>query len=120
ISPGGEREEYWVIQYAEPSRGNESVMGLDIRSRDTPRLAAEHARDTGEASATGRYRLAQEKGTSYGLVIYLPVYLPGEHPGIDARREALRGFVGVVMRVDDIFAAVAAEAPSGMGLRLYC
>ncbi|HEX4779866.1 MAG TPA: EAL domain-containing protein [Usitatibacter sp.] len=119
LRPEGERDEYWVIQYAEPPRGNESVMGIDIRSRETPRIAAEHARDTGEASATGRYRLAQEKGSSHGLVIYLPVYLPGEHASIDARRQSLRGFVGVVMRVDDIFASVAAEAPSGMGIRLH-
>jgi len=119
IRPEGDREEYWVISYAEPIRGNEGVLGLDLRARDIPRLAAERARDTGESSATGKYRLAQEKGASYGLVIYQPVYAPGDHRTIDDRRQALRGFVNVVTRVDDIFASVAADEPRGMSIRLY-
>ncbi|HSS27743.1 MAG TPA: CHASE domain-containing protein, partial [Usitatibacter sp.] len=119
IRPEGDRDEYWVITYAEPLRGNETVLGLDIRARDIPRIAAERARDTGEASATGKYKLAQEKGTSYGLVIYQPVYLPGEHRTAEERRQALRGFVNVVTRVDDIFASLAAEDPGGMSIRLH-
>ncbi|HXF80877.1 MAG TPA: EAL domain-containing protein [Usitatibacter sp.] len=119
IHPEGDRPEYWVITFAEPRRGNEGVLGLDIRARDIPRAAAERARDMGEASATGKYRLAQEKGTSYGLVIYQPVYMPGEHRTLDDRRQSLRAFVNVVTRVDDIFASLATEEPSGIAIRLY-
>jgi diguanylate cyclase (GGDEF)-like protein/PAS domain S-box-containing protein len=119
IRPPGDRDEYWVIEYAEPKAGNENVMGLDVRALPSPRRAAERARDTGDAIATGRYKLAQEKGASYGLVIYLPVYQPGDHRNVAERRETIRAFVNVVMRVDDIFAALASEAPPRIGMRIH-
>ena len=77
IRPEGARDEYWVIDYLQPVKGSEPVFGLDIRTRPAALAAAERARDTGEPTATGRYRLAQETGKSFGLVIYLPVYGAG-------------------------------------------
>ncbi|MFZ3322716.1 MAG: EAL domain-containing protein [Usitatibacter sp.] len=117
IRPAGARPEYWVVDYVEPYAGNESVLGLDIRSRDGARIAAELARDSGEATSTGRYRLAQERYTSYGLVLYLPVYGPGPFLTRAERREALRGFVNVILRVDDIFADMLNE-PLLRGIRM--
>jgi CHASE1-domain containing sensor protein len=73
IFPGGARDEYWVIDFIEPLKGNEAVFGLDIRTREPALEAAGRARDTGEPVATGRYQLAQETSGSYGLVMYLPV-----------------------------------------------
>ena len=119
IRPPGDRDEYWVIEYAEPARDNATVLGIDVRALPMPRRAAERARDTGEASATGRYRLAQEKGPSYGLVIYLPVFQGGDHRNVAERRATLTAFVNVVMRVDDIFAALASETPPGIGMRIH-
>ena len=120
IRPGGARPEYWVVDYVEPYVGNELVFGLDIRMREVARQAAERARDTGEATSTGRYRLAQEKSTSYGLVLYLPVYAPGPFLTRQERREALRGFVNVVLRVDDIFADMLNEPLlHGIRMRMY-
>ncbi|HTS86328.1 MAG TPA: EAL domain-containing protein [Usitatibacter sp.] len=117
IRPAGTRREYWVVDYVEPYPGNEAVFGLDIRMREGARNAAERARDTGEATATGRYRLVQEKSTSFGLVLYLPVYGPGPFLTREERREALRGFVNVVLRVDDIFADMLNE-PALHGIRM--
>jgi len=107
VQPPGEREEYWVIDYVEPLAGNESVVALDVLSRPASRAAAERARDFGEPSATGRYRLAQEVGTSYGLVIYLPVF------GHAATHAGLLGFVNVVLRVDDMLADTLSDALLG-------
>ena len=98
--PPGARDEYWVVDYVEPLGGNEPAFGLDLRTRVAVG-AAERARDSGEPEMTGRYRLVQETGTSFGLVIYLPVYGIPEPLSEAARREALKGFVGVVLRVDD-------------------
>jgi diguanylate cyclase (GGDEF)-like protein/PAS domain S-box-containing protein len=98
ITPPGDRDEYWVIDYLEPLTGNESVLGLDILQRGAARAAAERARDFGEPSATGRYRLAQETGSSHGLVIYLPVF------GRSATHAGFLGLVNVVLRVDDTLA----------------
>jgi diguanylate cyclase (GGDEF)-like protein/PAS domain S-box-containing protein len=120
IKPPGDRSEYWVLDYAEPYSGNEQVFGLDIRTREGARAAAERARDSGDATSTGRYRLARERGASYGLVLYLPVYGPGPFLTQRARRDALRGFVNVVLRVDDIFGDLVNDPVlHGMGMRIH-
>jgi diguanylate cyclase (GGDEF)-like protein/PAS domain S-box-containing protein len=108
IVPDGEREEYWVIDFVEPMIGNERAFGLDLRTRAAV-VAAERSRDSGNPEMTGRYRLAQETGGSFGLVMYLPVYASPEPLSETARREALTGFVNVVLRVDDLFAGILGE-----------
>ena len=83
VKPPDPRAEYWVIDYVEPMAGNETAFGLDIRTRAAV-AAAQRSRDTGEPTMTGRYRLAQETGSSYGLVLYLPAYgaqRPAHHRG---------------------------------------
>jgi diguanylate cyclase (GGDEF)-like protein/PAS domain S-box-containing protein len=104
----GAAGEQWVVEYIEPLQGNEPVIGLDVRTRAVAREAAERARDTGEPSATGRYRLVQEKAGSHGLVIYLPLYTQ-RVKSIDKRRDSLAGFVNVVLRVDDTLADLLSE-----------
>ena len=104
IKPGGERAEYYVVRYLEPMRGNETVFGLDIRSRDSALTAAERACDEGEPIATGRYRLVQEKQNQFGLVVYLPIYQTHrEKRTLAERRMELTGFVNIVFRVNDLF-----------------
>jgi diguanylate cyclase (GGDEF)-like protein/PAS domain S-box-containing protein len=117
IRPAGRRDEYWVVEFLEPQWGNEAVFGLDVRTRTGALEAAERARDTGEPAATGRYRLAQETGASYGLVFYLPVYRGAKFESVEGRREALLGFVNIVLRVDDMLADMLAE-PIVAGLRM--
>ena len=96
--------EYYVIHYVEPMLGNELVFGLDIRSRDGSRIAAERARDAGQPTATGRYQLAQEKQKQLGLVVYQPIYETYRQTRtLEQRRTELAGFVNIVFRVDDLF-----------------
>ncbi len=116
IHPAGAREEYWVAEYIEPLRGNEAAFGLDIRMRPGAATAAQRALETGEPTMTGRYRLMQETGSSHGLVIYLPVFAHRPAKPAD-RRQAFRGFVNVVLRVDDFLGDTLAE-PAFQGLRL--
>jgi diguanylate cyclase (GGDEF)-like protein/PAS domain S-box-containing protein len=117
IRPSGRRDEYWVVDFVEPREGNESVFGLDMRTRMGAAAAAERARGSDEPAATGRYRLGQDVAASYGIVIYLPVYAAEAAPVADPRRRTLRGFVDVALRVDDMLADVLAEPLVG-GLRL--
>ncbi|MGZ5047342.1 MAG: bifunctional diguanylate cyclase/phosphodiesterase [Usitatibacter sp.] len=117
IRPPGQRDEYWVIDYMDPRTGNEPVFGLDIRTLGVASDAAARARDTGEPAGTARYRLAQEKGTSHGLVIYLPVYGAQTPRSVEERRASLRGFVNVVMRMDDVLADMLSQ-PIFSGLRM--
>ncbi len=117
IRPPGLREEYWVIDYLHPVSGSEAVFGLDIRSVPVAMEAAARSRDTGEATATARYRLAQEPGKSLGLVIYLPLYGADAPRTVEERRASLRGFVNAVMRVDDVLADMLSQ-PILNGLRM--
>ena len=120
VQPPGRRDEYWVIEYIEPMDPASVVFGLDIRERAPAREAAERARDSGEPVATGRYRLAQEQGKSYGLVLYLPVYGRDRPQSLEQRRASLRAFVNVVLRIDDLLANMLAEPfVSGLRMRLY-
>jgi diguanylate cyclase (GGDEF)-like protein/PAS domain S-box-containing protein len=120
IRPAGTRDEYWVVDFVEPLAGNEAVFGLDLRMRPGALAAAERSRDTGEPTMTGRYRLAQESGASYGLVIYLPVFGPDKPRTVAERRAAQAGFVNVVLRVEDLFAGMMADpAAAGMRMRIH-
>ena len=117
VKPPDRRPEYWVIDYAEPMQGNEVVFGLDVLTRGNAADAARRSRDTGEPVMTGKYRLAQERGSSMGLVLYLPVYGDQAPRTIEERRDFLVGFVNVVLRVDDLFAGLASD-PVAANLRL--
>ena len=119
IKPAGARDEYWVIDYLEPMAGNEPAFGLDIRTRAAA-VAAERSRDTGSPTMTGKYKLAQERGTSFGLVLYLPVYGAQRPRTIEERRELLTGFVNVVLRVDDVVAGLLSDpVASGLEIRIH-
>jgi diguanylate cyclase (GGDEF)-like protein/PAS domain S-box-containing protein len=117
VRPPGVRDEYWVVDFVEPMAGNEAAFGLDIRMRRGAKEAAERSRDTGSPIFTGKYRLAQETGTSYGLVMYLPVYSIARPASTEQRRQHLLGFVNVVLRADDMMAGMMAE-PIAAGLRI--
>src|SRR5438105_2527622 len=93
----------WLIVGMHAEKVGEAAFGLDLRSRSAA-AAAERSRDTGEATMTARYRLAQETAGSFGLVIYLPVLGPQRPRTPAQRRQALLGFVNVVLRVDDMMA----------------
>ena len=106
-----------MVEYIEPMKGNENALGLDILTRRGAREAAERSRDTGNPIFTGKYKLVQEPGTSYGLVMYLPVYSVARPTTVSQRRAHLIGLVNVVLRIDDLMAGMVAE-PVAAGLRI--
>ena len=121
-SRSGRRErapECWVIDYLRPLAGNEAAFGLDIRERRGAMQAAERARHR-QPDLHRKYRLAQETGNSYGLVIYLPVYSTSRPRNVAQRREGHLGFVNVVLRMDDLMAGMIAEpVAAGMRIRMH-
>jgi len=119
VKPPGPRDEYWVIDYLEPFETNETVHGLDTRTRSSV-VAAERARDIGEAAMTGRYNLLQGTPSPVGMVIYLPVYGAKRPATSEERRRSFIGFVSVVLRAADSLGGVLGDlgVPS-MGMRIY-
>jgi CHASE1-domain containing sensor protein len=67
------RSEYTVVTYIEPRAGHEVALGLDIASVPDDLEALQHARDTGQPTATGQFTLVQEPGRPSGLLVFLPL-----------------------------------------------
>jgi len=94
---------HYVIDYTEPLAGNEKVLGFDLASRPTHRVALERGRDSGELLATERVILIQDPSGVPAFVMRLPVYRgPREPVDTTERRASLLGFVAVVYRVRDL------------------
>ncbi|MDH3320361.1 MAG: CHASE domain-containing protein, partial [Betaproteobacteria bacterium] len=110
VKPPGERAEYVVLEYIEPTRGNEGALGLDIAG-DPVRLAAlEYARDTGRITATGIIKLALDPQQRQGFAMRLAYYRKGASLATVAqRREAFAGVVSVVFVAADLMRGVLRE-----------
>src|SRR6185295_7576008 len=95
--------EHFSVAYAEPPAGNEPVVGFDLFSDGTRRLAMERARDTGELVMTSRVQVLQEETDQPGVVAFVPIYRDGAaYDTLRARRDNLQGFVAAVFRLRDL------------------
>ncbi|MDB5761911.1 MAG: hypothetical protein JWQ21_906, partial [Herminiimonas sp.] len=114
------KDDHRVVDYIEPMAGNEAALGLDVSSRPYQDAAIRRARDTGQASATGLVRLAQEPDVQHGFLVLMPVY---HGTSSESRRAAIAGYTAVVLRVDDmvekILAASALLRASDMDISMY-
>jgi signal transduction histidine kinase/CHASE1-domain containing sensor protein len=101
------RPEYIAVTYIEPRAGNEEVLGLDIASAPDRLEALQHARDTGQPTATGRLALVQAPDRPSGLLIFLPLYGPAlPHATLEERRQHLHGYVTGVFQIGAMVEAV--------------
>jgi CHASE1-domain containing sensor protein/two-component sensor histidine kinase len=110
VRPKDGRDLYIPIVKLEPRDWrNQRALGFDMFSEAVRRAAMERARDTGLASLSGKVVLVQETGEDVqpGVLMYLPVYADGPLlSSVQARRERLRGFAYMAMRMDDLIRAV--------------
>ncbi len=80
------------------------------------------ARDTGQPAASGRVTLVQEidEDEQAGFLIYVPVYEGGVTPDtIEARRDALIGFVYSPFRMDDLLDGVLGTTHPRLAVDIY-
>jgi signal transduction histidine kinase len=102
-APAPPREEYIVVLHAEPPGSDGIPAGYDVASDPRGRAALRRASETGRPSATGRVKLAREKGDEDGILVFIPVYSSGQAPtGMEDRRRDLRGFAIGALRVNEI------------------
>lgn len=123
VHPSGEREFYSSIIQIEPATGmNRRAIGYDMLSNPTRRLAMERARDTGQASASGKVTLIQESGkdSQPGLVMYFPVYKVGQPlETVEERRASLVAWVGTPFRMNDLMAGLGGDRSRDLILSIY-
>ncbi|WNG32897.1 response regulator [Archangium violaceum] len=99
-------DEHHSIVLLEPRDSrNQAAMGYDMYSEPNRREAMARARDTGQPALSAKVTLKQEihEKKQAGFLLYLPVYRGGQTPAtVEARREALVGFVYSPFRADDL------------------
>ncbi|MES2743054.1 MAG: CHASE domain-containing protein [Pseudomonadota bacterium] len=113
--------DHFVIEFSDPARGNESVIGFDLASAQVHMRAIEMSADSGETVATGPLALFPDRAGQTGFVARTPVYR-GDLPlhTVGQRRAALIGMIAIVFRVDDLMREVidAAMLPH-MAVQIY-
>ena len=101
ILPASSRHEYYPVYFLETLEKNQMALGFDVYSEKLRRLALEKARDTGRVTATPPLRLAQEKGSQLGFLVFQPVYRK-ECRTLEDRRLNLAGFAVAAFRICDL------------------
>jgi signal transduction histidine kinase/integral membrane sensor domain MASE1 len=118
--------EHLIVVSAEPPRVAERALGADMGADPIRRTAAERARDSGLPTLTDSTALFF--GGRNGLQLFVPVYRTGSPSvTVQARREALVGWVTVVFSADAFFKSsiadmrnvVALHAFDGAGNRMF-
>ncbi|MET3107513.1 diguanylate cyclase (GGDEF)-like protein/PAS domain S-box-containing protein [Oxalobacteraceae bacterium GrIS 2.11] len=105
------RDSYNVVDYIEPSIGNEAALGLDTAYTDDRNLARQRAYDTGFATSTGLLSLVQVKGFHTGFLVLEPVYWRGAPLGNAEQRErAVIGDTAAVFRIDNLIDTILHKA----------
>jgi len=123
VWPEDKRDFYTSIIYLEPFSGrNLRAFGYDMYSESTRRSAMEKARDSGNASLSGKVLLVQEtnKAPQAGFLIYLPVYKNGAPQGtLEERRTNIIGWVYSPLRMDDLALGMYGERASDLDIEIY-
>ena len=113
VRPPGERPVTTAIIYLEPFSGrNLRAFGFDMFSEPVRRAAMELARDTGQATLSGKVELVQETNADAqaGTLMYVPVYRTGVPVDtLEQRRAALVGWVYSPYRMDDLMSGILTD-----------
>ena len=121
IRPAGDRPETFPILILEPGDGR--LLGFDTSTVAALRPVLDRARDEGVAAASARIDLRLEGGgpPDVGFLIYVPIYRAGIVPDtVDARREALEGFVHGSFRLEGLLDKLyQSQTHPGIGFEVY-
>ncbi|MDA0368898.1 MAG: CHASE domain-containing protein [Proteobacteria bacterium] len=123
IRPVGDRQIYSSITFLEPfDERNRQAFGFDMYQQETRRDAMDRARDTGQAAISGRVTLVQEisEDVQAGFLMYLPYYGRGGDPqDVDARRQAIVGFVYSPFRAGNLMNGILGIGPDDVRLEIF-
>ncbi len=101
-----DRDEHYPIAWIHPLGGNERALAYDLKTGPTLR-SLERAREKRAMVLTQQFRLVQEPGDRFGVVMVLPVY----RPGANGSGEEFAGFLQCVYRVHDLLDTAYSRQP---------
>jgi PAS domain S-box-containing protein len=109
-----------VLRRIEPRAGNAAALGVNALSIAAARAAILSARDSGEAAASGSFRLTQSgQSDETGVVMYRALYR-GPAASMEARRRLFTGVVFVTVSLDRMLAGLSGPAGEGVGMPVWC
>lgn len=107
VRPPGPRPIYYPIEFVEPLRGNEAVLGFDPGSNPEELDSLNRATDTGRIVATPPVKLVQDQSGGLGFILRVPIYRTGQVvQTVEQRQANLRGYAAAVYRMNDLMRGV--------------
>ncbi|UCH74755.1 MAG: CHASE domain-containing protein, partial [Rhodospirillales bacterium] len=104
VHPAGDRGEYVPLYYVEPFAGNESLLGFDLASRSSYKVALDRARNTGRMTVADWAGRSGAGATGNSLLLIRPVYLEDGNAEVEIAPSptgsALLGYVVGLIDVD--------------------
>ena len=111
--PAGSRSVYYPVLLAEPTAGNELVVGFDIGSDPAREKVLTQAQETGMSTATAPIHLLHAD-QAQGFLIFHPVFSPSQPPqgdSSDAKPTPI-GFAQIVVDSSDFLRQALANSPA--------
>ncbi len=124
VFPAGVRANYAPIAYIEPLQTNTAALGFDTFTVPAALAAMENTLVRDQISITAPLTLVQDAGGSeeapLAFAMYLPVYdSTANTETVAQRRAAIRGWVDVPFRMDDLMQGLAKELNPDIKLEIY-
>lgn len=118
--PATSFQDKFIIRYIEPTPLNKAAVGLDIGFESHRRIAAERARDTGQAVLTGKIELVQDAQKQAGFLLLLPAYQSIDQPEtVAGRQDALKGWVYAPFIGSQFLSGLTAKVGNQLAFRVY-
>lgn len=119
-SPALSFDKKYVIKFIEPIAKNKKASGLNIGSEINRRLAADIARDTNKPTITNVITLVQDKESTPGFLLYIPIYKNGAKiDTIEQRRKSHIGWVYSPFISKNFFGSILMPWKDKIELRIY-
>jgi diguanylate cyclase (GGDEF)-like protein/PAS domain S-box-containing protein len=119
LVPAPRKEQYRIVDYIEPFKGNEAALGLDITNNSAVMDALRQAEASGQPTATRLFQLAQNTTPEPSFAVVMPVYQRQASGG----RGPLLGETAAILRgrtlVENIMARAGHRRDSPIALALY-
>ncbi|MFZ3018593.1 MAG: CHASE domain-containing protein [Gallionella sp.] len=122
IKPAGKRKLYAPVIHIAPFQGrNLRVFGMDNYATPERRAALEQARDSGQASLSGKLTLVQDDNSSQpGILMFLPVYRNGMAHDTPATRQAnIVGWVAAAFRINSLISSLLDSHTRYFDIEIY-